>query len=86
MRLATGEQPRGWFADQSAIMLSQFVEQMRTEHHVTVLAALALMNMEDHALGIDVGDLQVSQFCPPYSSGIEGHQDGAVKLVRRRFD
>src|ERR1700722_17122866 len=47
MPLAAGKQPRGRFAGQPAIMLSQFGEQMGAEHHVAVLAALAVMNMKD---------------------------------------
>src|SRR5271166_2778018 len=81
MPLAAGKHPRGRFAGQSAIMLSQFAEEMGAEHHVAVLAALAFMNMENHALGIDVGELQVCQLGPPHSGGIEGHQDSAVKRV-----
>jgi hypothetical protein len=67
-------------------MLSQFGEQMGAEHHVAVLAALAVLNMEDHPLGIDIGELQACQLGPPHSGGIERHQNGAVKRVRCGFD
>jgi hypothetical protein len=55
MPLAAGKQPCSRFAGQSAIVLAQFVEQMGAEHHVAILAALAVLNMEDHARGIDIG-------------------------------
>jgi len=58
-------------------MLSQLVEQMTAEHHVAVLAALAILNMEDHALRIDVGELQMCQLRPPHSGGIE-----VIRMVR----
>ena len=37
---------------------SQDIEQPRREHHVPVLAILALVHTDDHALAVDVGDLQ----------------------------
>src|ERR1017187_10167997 len=86
MPLAAWKQPCNRFAGQPAIMLSQFVEQMGAEHHVAVLAARAVMNMEDHALAIDIGEFQACQLGPPYSGGIERHQNGAVKRVRCGFD
>jgi hypothetical protein len=86
MPLAAGKQPCSRLAGQPAIMLSQFFEQTRAEHHIAVLAALAVMNMEDHARGIDIGELQACQLGPPHSGGIERHPNGAVKWVRCGFD
>ena len=37
---------------------AQQFEQMRREHHVAVLAALALLDADHHALAVDVGHLQ----------------------------
>ena len=37
---------------------SQQVEQARRKHDVTVLAALALLDTDDHPLAVDVGDLE----------------------------
>jgi hypothetical protein len=67
-------------------MLAQFVEQMGTEHDVPVFAALAAANVDDHSLGVDIGNLQTRQFGPPHADGIKRHQDGAMEWSRRGFD
>ncbi len=86
VRRYIAKQPCGRFGGQPAIMLSQFGEQMGAEHHVAVLAAFAVTNMEDHALGIDIGELQTCQFGSPHTGGIERHQNGAVKRIRCGLD
>src|ERR1700720_2246168 len=48
----------------------QQIEQARREHDVTVLAALALLDADDHALAVDVGDLERDH--------LGGAQTGAV--------
>jgi hypothetical protein len=37
---------------------TQQVEQVRGQHHVTVLAALALLDADQHSLAVDVADLE----------------------------
>src|ERR1035438_7724114 len=83
---AAGKQPRHRFASQPPIMLSQFVEQMGAEHDVAVLATLAAANVDDHALGVEVGHLEMGQFGPPHPGGIQGYQDRAMKWVHRGLD
>jgi hypothetical protein len=39
-------------------VLSELLQQARTEHDVSVFAAFALLNMEDHARRVDVSDFQ----------------------------
>jgi len=41
---ATGKQPDGWFANEPAIMVAQFVEQTGAEHDVAVLAPLPFLD------------------------------------------
>jgi hypothetical protein len=86
MLLSSGKQPCSWFTGQSAIMLPEFFEQMGTKYHIAILTALTILNMENHALGVDVCDLQICQLGSSDSGGIEGHQDSAVKRVRRGVD
>src|SRR5260370_9723541 len=37
---------------------AQQLEQVRRQHDVTILATFALLNADDHALAVDVGDLE----------------------------
>jgi hypothetical protein len=43
---------------QPAPVDAQGSEQLGTEHDITVLASLAAPNMNDHALAVDIADLQ----------------------------
>jgi hypothetical protein len=40
-------------------VLAQRLQQLRAEHHIAVFAALSPLNVDDHALTVDVADLQV---------------------------
>ena len=53
---AAGEQP----TSRSRCLLPgpQQIEQVRREHDVTVLAAFALLDADDHALAVDVGNFE----------------------------
>ena len=53
-------------------------QQPRREHDVTVLAALALADADDHALAVDVVDVQLGDLGDPQAGGISGHEDGTV--------
>src|SRR5436309_13664432 len=83
---AAGKQPHGRLAGQATIMLSQFLKQMRAEHDVSILAAFAVLNMEDHARGVDIGDLQCGQLGTTHACSVESHQNGAVDRSVRRLD
>ena len=56
---------------------AQQVEQARREHDVTVLAAFALLDANDHLLAVDVGDLERDH--------LGGAQAGAVGYAQRRL-
>src|SRR5580658_701052 len=58
---------------------AQFLEQLRAEHDVAVLAALALVDMDNHPLAVDVADLQVGRFRAASAGGIHGHQQDAME-------
>ena len=55
-RIAAGEQP-AWRAALPPPRPEQ-LEQLRREHRVPVLAALALLDADQHALGVDIADAQ----------------------------
>ena len=55
----TGKQPVRGLASQPAPVVAQRIEQLRAEHDVTALATLASPDVNDHALAVDITDLQV---------------------------
>ena len=57
-----------------APVLPQGLQQLRTERDVAVTSALAMLNVDEHGLAIDVFDLQVAHFAIPHARGIEHHQ------------
>ena len=59
-------------------VVAQDLQQARREHHVAVLAALALRDAHDHALRIDVARAQADGFRNAQAGGVAGRQDGAV--------
>jgi len=48
----------------------------------TVLAPLAAVYVDDHALAIDVADLERGHLCAADAGRIECHEHGALKGVR----
>src|ERR1700693_5583098 len=84
MPSVAGEQPIGGLAPQPAPVDAQGIEQLGAEHDITVLASLASPDMNDHALAVDIADLQVRHFCATCACGIERHQQDAMegKLCR----
>ena len=56
-------------------MLTKFFEQFGTEHYVTVLcASLATLDVHDHALLVEVAELQARQFGIPGAGSVKSHQ------------
>src|SRR6478736_6336790 len=53
-------------------------QQLRRQHHVTVLAALAVLNPDHHPLTVDVGNLEESHFRDAQSGTIDRGQRGAA--------
>ena len=54
-----GKEPIAGFSPQATPVLAQFVEQLRAEHDIAVLAAFSSADMNHHALAVDIADLQV---------------------------
>ena len=55
---------------------AQDAEQLRRQHDVTVAAALALFDADDHAAAVDIGDLD--------AGGLGGAQPGGIRRGQRR--
>src|SRR4051794_36600368 len=70
----------------STPVLAKRFEQLWTERHIAITAPLAMPNMHQHALAIDVFHLKVTQFGPTHASRVESHQYGAVKQIVGRVD
>lgn len=81
-----GKQPVGRLAPQPAPLDGKCTEKLGAEHDITVFAALASPNMHDHALAIDITDLQVRHFCTACARGIQRHQQDAMKGRLRCID
>ena len=60
---------------------AQGLEQCWTEWHLAIAATFALLNANHHALAVDVVNFEPAQFRPPHGSGIQSHDQGAVKEV-----
>src|ERR1700739_902307 len=50
---------------------ARLFEQLRRERHIAVASALALADVDHHALAVDVFDLDPRRFSPAYAGGIE---------------
>src|SRR5437870_12570756 len=59
-------------------------EEIRGAHHQAIALAFALTPLDDHALGVDVGALKLTELGDPYARGIEGREDRAMFEVARR--
>jgi hypothetical protein len=69
-----------------APVLAQGIQQFGTERHVAVALALALPDMDQHELLIDVGGFQLHQFGAAHAGGVQGHQDCAIQQVGGGID
>jgi hypothetical protein len=61
-------------------------QQLLAQGNVTVLSAFPLANAHHHPLAVDIGDLQATQFRPPDTRRVQGHEHGAVEKVTGRVD
>src|SRR5208337_3715500 len=69
-----------------APILPQRLQQSRTQRQVTIFAALALYHSDDHALAIDVADLETREFGASHAGSIECHQQRPSKEVSGGID
>ena len=69
-----------------APVLAQSLQQLRGQQHVAITATLALTHMNDHALAVDIGDLEVAHLGPAQAGCIQHHHHGAMHQVTGRID
>jgi hypothetical protein len=79
--LLAGEEPATW--PHHPPPLPQDVEQVGREHDIAVLAALALLDPDQHAGAVDVGDLEVGDLRDAQAAAIGDAQRGAVLQAPR---
>src|SRR6266404_942193 len=80
------KQPFAGFSRQAAPVLAQFFQQFWAEHHISVHASLAALNVNHHPLAVDVTDFQVCQLGVPHSGGVERQQQNAMVGSERSID
>src|SRR3984893_4860548 len=73
------KQPHARFSSQPLPVLPEFVEQLCAEQHIAVFAAFTALDVDHHALTIDVADFQACEFGTTESGGIERHQQSAMQ-------
>ena len=69
-----------------APVLSQSLQKLGSQQNIAIAAALALMDMNDHAFAVDVGDLQVTQLGSSQPGCIQRHQHRAMHQVPSRIN
>ena len=62
------------------------LEQFRRQHHLAILAPLALTDADDLSLTVDIRHPQVGELGDPQAGGIDGHQNAAVFEVAGGFE
>ena len=82
-RVLAGEQPA--LRPCNAIPVAQKPEQHRGKHRMAILAALALLDAQHHAFGIDIGYLQRDDLGHPQSCTVGDTQRRLVLDARRRL-
>ena len=80
------KQPCTGFFRQAAPVLAQLFEQLGAEHHISIYASLATLNVNHHPLAVDVADFQVRQLGVSRFGGVERHQQNAMVGGERRID
>src|SRR5712691_6299972 len=80
------KQPHAGLSPQTAPVLAQCFEQFWAEHHISIYASLAALNVNHHSLAVDVADFQVGQLGIPCSGGIKRHEQNAMVGSERRID
>src|SRR3989454_5081628 len=64
----------------------QFQLRQDTKHHVPIFAPLATLDVNYHALAVDVRNFQVGQLGASHSGSVERHQQRAMKGSASRID
>jgi hypothetical protein len=65
---------------------TQSLQQRRAQRQVAILAALAVHDMDDHALAVDIGQLQTCHFGAPHPCAVENHQQRSLEKAAAGID
>src|SRR5262249_17254698 len=66
------EEPSLW--SEGLPILAERCQPLGREHHITILLPFALTHANDHALTVDVMDVERGGFRAPQSSTVDGHE------------
>jgi len=80
------KQPYAGLSSQSVPVLPEFVEQLCAEQYISISAAFAALDVNDHALAVDIADFQAREFGTPESGGVQRHQQSAMQWRSSRID
>jgi hypothetical protein len=69
-----------------APVLAQGRQQLGTERNIAITPTLAVLNMDEHRLAVDVLDLQMAHLGIAHAGGVEHHQHGALEKVAGGID
>ena len=73
------KQPYARLSSQPVPVLPEFVEQLWAEQHIAIFAAFAALDVNHHALAVDVTNFQACEFGTAESGGVERHQQSAMQ-------
>ena len=65
---------------------AQGLQQRRAQGQVAVLVSLAVDHVDDHALAVDVGDLQPGDLGATHACAVENHQQRALEQTAAGID
>src|SRR6266849_9509055 len=68
------KEPHAGFSLQAVPMCVEFFEEHGTEHDIAIFASLAALDVNHHALVVDITDLQMRQLGTARAGGVERHQ------------
>src|SRR6266481_7416616 len=80
MTTITRKQPHARFSSQPLPVLPEFVEQPGAEQHIAVFAAFTALDMDHHALAVDVTHFQACEFGTAEPGGVERSEEHTSEL------
>src|SRR5258708_19406796 len=75
----TRKHPYARFSSQPLPVLPEFVEQLCAEQYIAVLAAFTALDVDHHALAVDVTNFQASEFATADPGGVYRHHQMPIK-------
>src|SRR5271169_1893570 len=80
------KEPHAGFSPQAVPMCLELFEEHGTEHDVAIFASLASLDVNHHALVVDIADLQMRQLGTTRAGGVERHQNRPMERRAGRID